>query len=508
MIKRLGIKGKLIVLCIALCALGATIGTIGFWGVTKVTTTYDKLPTLSIPNLEAVDELMLSFRRIRILLRTLGLEGLPKADAEKTIENVKKEIAHYEEVDRHYNSIPFAEGEAELYKPVSETWVSFKKVGDEILRLQASGTSEDKAKMLHIFLADCPDHAAMYTQHIEKLIAFHRKNAHGWSEEAQTTATKTKMMISILIVTGTLLGLLAGFFFANGLAKKIRRVTEDLLSGSIQVAQASTQISSSSVTLSQSTSELASSLEETVATMEEMTSMVHLNSKNAMEASSKSKETESIATQGATEIQALVGSIEAIASDSKKIEEIINIIDDIAFQTNLLALNAAVEAARAGEQGKGFAVVADAVRSLAQRSAEAAKDISGLIKGSVEKIAKGSQQANESGEVLEKIVQAVKKVSSLNAEISNASQEQSNGITQIGQTLNQIDQMTQSNASSSEETAAAAEELSAQSDALKSCVSVLRLIVDGVEEQTSSVSFDDSGVSELPQKTKKGAMAA
>jgi methyl-accepting chemotaxis protein len=506
MTKQMGIKGKLIILCISLCILGAAIGIIGFWGVGKVTTTYDKLPAFSIPKLEAADDLLLSFRRIRIHLRTLGLPGLPKTDEAKTIEDLKKEMARYEEVDQHYKETPFIDGEAELYKPVNETWISFKKVGEDILTLNASGRPEDREKMIQIFLKDCPEHAAAYTAHIEKLREFHKSNAQKWSEEAKSTALQTKTLISLLIAFGTLVGMLAGFFFANSLSKNIRLVTEDLLGGSVQVAQASNQISASSTALSQSTSELASSLEEAVATMEEMTAMVQLNTKNAAEASSKSKETEAVATQGATEIKALVGSIEDIASDSKKIEEIISIIDDIAFQTNLLALNAAVEAARAGEQGKGFAVVADAVRSLAQRSAEAAKDISGLIKGSVEKIAKGSQQANESGEVLEKIVGAVKIVSTLNAEIANASQEQSNGISQIGQTLNQIDQMTQSNAGTSEETAAASEELAAQSDSLKSCVLTLRMIVDGgapAELQTR-----ENPILEMQTKQKKGKMAA
>ena len=180
-----------------------------------------------------------------------------------------------------------------------------------------------------------------------------------------------------------------------------------------------------------------------------------------------------------------------ISKSSKKIEEIINVIDDIAFQTNLLALNAAVEAARAGEQGKGFAVVAEAVRNLAQRSSAAAKDITVLIKESVEKIGHGSKIADQSGTVLKNIVGSVKKVSDLNNEIASASAEQSNGISQISKAMNELDNATQQNAASSEETAASSEEMSAQAIELQVLVEELSQVIDGssnVETQMASPS--------------------
>jgi methyl-accepting chemotaxis protein len=207
--------------------------------------------------------------------------------------------------------------------------------------------------------------------------------------------------------------------------------------------------------------------------------MVKLNADHAREASALSHQSREAAEQGEKEITTLISAMADMAKGSKKIEEIISVIDDIAFQTNLLALNAAVEAARAGEQGKGFAVVAEAVRNLAQRSAVAAKDITVLIKDSVEKAESGSKIADSSGEVLKNIVTSVKKVSDLNTEIASASQEQSTGIGQISKAMNQLDQATQTNAASAEEVAASSEEMSSQADALQKMVADLTEIVEG-----------------------------
>jgi methyl-accepting chemotaxis protein len=220
-------------------------------------------------------------------------------------------------------------------------------------------------------------------------------------------------------------------------------------------------------------------LEQTVASLEEMTAMVKMNSDNAKQAASLSLASSQAAVKGEEEMQNLVSSMHDISKASKKIEEIINVIDDIAFQTNLLALNASVEAARAGEQGRGFAVVAEAVRTLAQRSASAAKDISTLIKDSVEMIEHGTDLADKSGEVLKTIVTSVKKVSDLNTEISAASEEQATGIHQISKAMTDLDQSVQSNAASSEEIASTAEEIKNQSHLMNQVTIDLKNIVKG-----------------------------
>ena len=299
-------------------------------------------------------------------------------------------------------------------------------------------------------------------------------------------AAKSMLFFQLMIAGfGVLVLLAAVVLIASYISKKVSELSGKLRHSGEQVAGAISQLSVAGQSLSQSSSASAASLEETVASLEEMTSMVKMNSDNAKQAAALSAASSEAAVQGEKEMSELIASMSEISDSSKKIEEIINVIDDIAFQTNLLALNAAVEAARAGEQGKGFAVVAEAVRSLAQRSAEAAKDITSLIQESVAKIERGTHKADKSGEVLKNIVVSVKKVADLNTEIATASEEQSTGIGQISKAMNQLDQAVQSNAASSEEIAGTSDEINTQAQLMKSVVDELNVVVYGHTESQS-----------------------
>jgi methyl-accepting chemotaxis protein len=236
----------------------------------------------------------------------------------------------------------------------------------------------------------------------------------------------------------------------------------DVRSASHSILAASSQISAGNANLSQRTEEQASSLEETASSMEEMTTTVKQNADSAARANQMAEATRAQAEKGGRVVGQAVAAMNEINVSSHKISDIITTIDGIAFQTNLLALNAAVEAARAGEQGRGFAVVAAEVRSLAQRSANAAKEIKGLIDDSVAKVGVGSKLVEQSGATLSEIVTSVKKVSDLVADIASASQEQSSGIDQVNRAIVQMDEMTQQNAALVEEAAAAARSLEDQ----------------------------------------------
>jgi len=241
------------------------------------------------------------------------------------------------------------------------------------------------------------------------------------------------------------------------------------------VATASAQIAQGNQDLSQRTEEQASALQQTAATMEELGTTVNSNADNAKQANQLAQSASSVAAQGGEVVGKVVSTMQGINDSSRKISDIIGVIDGIAFQTNILALNAAVEAARAGEQGRGFAVVASEVRSLAQRSAEAAKEIKTLISRSVEQVDQGTVLVDQAGKTMGEIVTSIKRVSDIVAEITSASVEQSSGVKQVGDAVGQMDQATQQNAALVEESAAAAESLKGQAQQLVQIVAVFKL---------------------------------
>lgn len=253
------------------------------------------------------------------------------------------------------------------------------------------------------------------------------------------------------------------------------RIVSQVRTGTDTIASASTQIAAGNLDLSSRTEEQASSLEETAASMEELTSTVKQNADNARQANQLAAEASDVAMKGGDVVSEVVSTMSSINNSSKKIVDIISVIDGIAFQTNILALNAAVEAARAGEQGRGFAVVASEVRNLAQRSAAAAKEITVLIGDSVDQVSAGTLLVNKAGTTMSEVVNSVRRVTDIMAEITAASHEQSTGIEQVNQAIAQMDEVTQQNAALVEEAAAAAASLEDQAANLSELVDVFRI---------------------------------
>ena len=252
------------------------------------------------------------------------------------------------------------------------------------------------------------------------------------------------------------------------------------------VATASAEIASGNNDLSARTEQQASALEETAASMEELGSTVRQNADNARTANQLAMSASTVAQQGGDVVAEVVDTMKGINDSSRKIADIISVIDGIAFQTNILALNAAVEAARAGEQGRGFAVVAGEVRSLAQRSAEAAKEIKGLIGTSVERVERGTALVDKAGATMTEVVSAIRRVTDIMGEISAASSEQSQGVSQVGEAITQMDQATQQNAALVEQSAAAADSLKTQAGQLVDAVAVFRLSDNATRHNSSA----------------------
>ncbi len=262
--------------------------------------------------------------------------------------------------------------------------------------------------------------------------------------------SQTENLFLLITLFGFFAGAAAAALGLRKILNNVRLYTRDLGQSSLKVKTLAQRLSDSNTQLSANATETASSLEETVASLEELSSMISLNTENSKKVFSVSESTKHIAETGEKNILSLTRAMEEIKSDSKKMEDIVNVIDDISFQTNLLALNAAVEAARAGEQGKGFAVVADAVRSLAQRSSTSAKEINLMIRESLGKVERGSDIALDCNKSLNQIFEHVKQVTELSGQIAQASQEQTSGLKQINLAMIQLDSASQDNAAAAE----------------------------------------------------------
>jgi methyl-accepting chemotaxis protein len=397
---------------------------------------------------------------------------------------------------------------------------SLEKYLDQALKPSiAALKTGDRTQLAAIYGAQVEPLYAAAREQLAELKALQVRVAREEFQRAEQSYARMRNVFLALIVLSVLYGLGAGLLIVRNLAAELggepvyarevaRRIAggdlatpitiggrddssllhamksmQDQLSGIVsQIKQASDaiitasgEIATGNADLSSRTEQQASSLEETASSMEELTSTVKQNAENAKQANQLARGAAEVAEKGGDVVNQVVTTMSAINESSKKVVDIISVIDGIAFQTNILALNAAVEAARAGEQGRGFAVVAAEVRSLAQRSGGAAKEIKALISNSVEKVADGSRLVEHAGKTMSEVVQSVKRVTDIMGEITAASQEQSSGIEQVNQTVTQMDQVTQQNAALVEEAAASAKALEDQAEGLSRSITAFKL---------------------------------
>ncbi len=386
-------------------------------------------------------------------------------------------------------------------------------------KVVALGMADKDAEAKGVLLKELRPVQAAYFKAVDEMIAFQQDTMKKIAEGVQATAHASTLTLLGISLASAALGALVGWLIATGIRRQLggepgyaAQVAREVAAGNLQVhvrlapgddssllatmkamrdslaavvgkvrqssesiATGSAQIATGNADLSQRTEEQASNLQQTAASMEQLTGTVKTSADTARQASVLASSASAAAVNGGQVVGQVVGTMREIAEASRKIADIIGVIDGIAFQTNILALNAAVEAARAGEQGRGFAVVASEVRSLAQRSASAAREIKSLIGSSVEKVEAGTRQVGDAGHSMDGIVAQVQRVAELIAEISNATTEQTAGISQVGNAVQQLDQVTQQNAALVEESAAAADSLKQQALRLVDAVSVFRV---------------------------------
>ncbi|MES2103200.1 MAG: methyl-accepting chemotaxis protein [Pseudomonadota bacterium] len=417
------------------------------------------------------------------------------------------------ELQKKLEVLVTGDAETKLFQQVGEQRKIYLSSRDEVAKLKAAGQVEDAERVFsQVFVPG----AAQYQKLMQDWVKLQRDTIDATAQKIDAVADAATNLLLVLAALALVFGIVCAWLLTTGITRPLRNAVDaarrvaggdltgeitvhsrdesgqllqalkemnssllnivtEVRSGTENIATSSSEIAAGNQDLSSRTEQQASSLEETASSMEELTSTVKNNADNARQANQLAASASSVAIKGGDVVAQVVGTMDSINDSSKKIVDIISVIDGIAFQTNILALNAAVEAARAGEQGRGFAVVATEVRNLAQRSASAAKEIKTLIGDSVEKVNVGNRLVAEAGTTMQEIVSSVQRVTDIISEITAASTEQSVGIEEVNIAIGQMDQVTQQNAALVEEAAAAAESMQNQAASLAQVVSVFKV---------------------------------
>ena len=519
MFKNLTIKRRLAAVIGILSVLLVAVGVAGIAGMHYANSSLEgvyKQRVLRMVQLEQMFALVTKNQAMVAEAVTGQLTAFPEDPSvvDKRLPEVRAEIARIDEVWKAYaTSIDSDEG-----KKLAEAFEVARKSygGQGLLPAVAALAAHDFQQAGEVLQGPMRETFVPLRASVEALIKHQQKMTEQDFEAAMTVYASIRSAVIAAVIAGIAAAIALGFFMIRAIVRPLDeavRVADAVAAGDLTqqisatgndeigrlmramqhmndsltdtirrvrtgtdaITVASGEIATGNADLSSRTESQASSLEETASSMEELTSTVKQNAENARQANQLVVSTAEIAAKGGSVVSEVVVTMESIKDSSRKIADIIGVIDGIAFQTNILALNAAVEAARAGEQGRGFAVVASEVRSLAQRSAGAAKEIKALIEDSVGKVDAGGKLVDEAGKTMDEIVTSVKRVTDIMSEIAAASHEQSAGIEQVNQAVGQMDEMTQQNAALVEEAAAAAESLREQAGKLSEAVSVFRV---------------------------------
>jgi methyl-accepting chemotaxis protein len=526
MFKNLLIKWKLATLVAIMMVALAVVGASGYAGIVAVGGAVNEIGVVRLPSIQGL--LTMSEGQTAVSAATLTTaiyENNYQSQAKfaDAIGQRQKAWANIERGWKLYEPLPQTPEEAVMWKQFLGEWAAWKGADEKLAATMAAlAQNQDEQKQKDLFVAFYGQFELarpLFLQaekSLNKISGLNEAIAHANVKDGAAAVVSAELWMVVAALASAAVAVACAMVIARAITAPINQAVKvaqtvaagDLTSrievttteetgqllqalkdmndslvkivgevrgGTDTIATASSQIASGNQDLSSRTEEQASSLEETASSMEELTSTVRQNSDNAQQANTLAASASDVAQKGGAVVARVVETMDSINESSKKIVDIISVIDGIAFQTNILALNAAVEAARAGEQGRGFAVVASEVRNLAQRSAAAAKEIKVLIGDSVAKVGVGSKLVGEAGSTMGEVVASVQRVTDIMVEISLATQEQSSGIDQINIAISQMDQVTQQNSALVEEAAAAAESLQDQASKLAQAVSVFKL---------------------------------
>ncbi|MDR3481158.1 MAG: methyl-accepting chemotaxis protein [Burkholderiaceae bacterium] len=508
----LKIATKLLLSFSAVLILTGFLGIFSIVQLSKVNQTATELETKWMPNVQTLLELKATMQRIRTLEYASMIfsdgENAPKVQA-----LLESSLSSFKSNSEKYAKLVSQPEDKRLYAEFAGNWEKYLVEHEKVVQLLKEG---NEVKVKETISGESLKLNGLLAKQLDEMVKINVDGGDNAGQTGDRLYASSRLWIVVTLVACIALGLVLALWVSRIVSKplnealkvaqavaagdltsriehnandetgmlmqalrdmndKLLKIVSEVRAGTDTIATASAEIASGNLDLSQRTEEQASSLEETASSMEELTSTVKQNGENARQANQLAASASDVAVRGGEVVANVVHTMGSINDSSKKIVDIISVIDGIAFQTNILALNAAVEAARAGEQGRGFAVVAAEVRNLAQRSAAAAKEIKTLIGDSVEKVEAGSKLVNQAGATMDEIVASVRRVTDIMSEITIASNEQESGIGQINIAITEMDNVTQQNAALVEEAAAAAGSLQEQAASLSEIVAVFKL---------------------------------
>ncbi|MBX9869952.1 MAG: MCP four helix bundle domain-containing protein [Burkholderiaceae bacterium] len=510
--KNLKISTRLITTFVLITALLIVLAGTAFFKMSAMKDVSNDITSNWLPSVEVVNQMNTdtSDLRIKEYKHVLNTDAAAMGAIEKEMTDI---LAEFEKNHQAYVKLISSDEERKIYEGFKADWLKYLQVHEEVLKLSRTNENDKAKELLEGESRKLFDGSS---QTLLKLITLNHNGAVQASISAESAFTSAKNTMLLTTVLAILFAVASAWLIIRAIQQPLlyaKHVAERVASGDLSVriendsnneigqvlaalqvmqeslinivgevssgaetiASASSQIASGNLDLSSRTEQQASSLEETASSMEELTSTVKHNGDNARQANQLAVSATEVATRGGQVVAQVVDTMGRINDSSKKIVDIISVIDGIAFQTNILALNAAVEAARAGEQGRGFAVVASEVRNLAQRSASAAKEIKTLISDSVESVEAGTKLVDQAGTTMDDVVSSISRVTDIMGELTAAGREQEAGITQINQAITEMDNVTQQNAALVEEAAAAAGSLQDQATNLVQVVSRFKL---------------------------------
>jgi methyl-accepting chemotaxis protein len=518
MFNQMKVGTRLIAGFLSLAVLGAVVALIGIFNMARMNDSAQSLYQKELLGISYVKEANINLIYVGRGLRNVLLAANEK-DRQAAVSNIEASRARLKDNLEKARPLFYSEKGKRMLGELDERMREYEGLVAEATKRALADPLQENRTAVDFVLTTLAPKANWIDERMTELTRVKEQNAETAVADATELYRSSRAMMLVLVLGSAAAGLGLGVVLTRGLTRQLggepayagaiasRIAAGDLTvavdlrqgdsnsmlfamktmrdslaaivgqvrAGTDTIASASSQIASGNLDLSSRTEEQASSLEETASSMEELTSTVKQNADNARQANQLASSASEVAERGGTVVSQVVDTMASINDSSKKIADIIGVIDGIAFQTNILALNAAVEAARAGEQGRGFAVVASEVRTLAQRSAAAAKEIKLLIGDSVSKVDAGAKLVDHAGVTMTEIVASVRRVTDIMGEITSASQEQTSGIEQINVAVAQMDQVTQQNASLVEEAAAAAESMQEQAAKLAQIVAVFKL---------------------------------